>query len=83
VKVEIIRDLLTASPFRAFRIRTGDGKSIPVLHPEVAYITPKGDTVIVTKAKGGLFIMEPPAITHAETIKDEKELRALTKEDRE
>jgi hypothetical protein len=78
--VDRISDLLNASPFRPFRIRTGDAKSIPVLHPEVVFITPSRDTVIVTKEQGGFFILEPQVITQAETVKDGNDLEELKRE---
>ncbi len=82
MKMERIQELLQASPFRPFRLRTGDGKSVPVLHPEVIFLEPKADVVIVTKEKGGFYFMEASAVTQAETIRDATELQTLINEAR-
>jgi hypothetical protein len=82
MNIEHIKNLLQASPFRPFRLRTADGKSVPVLHQEVVFLEPKADVIIVTKEKGGFFFMEASAVTQAETIKDPTELQTLIGEAR-
>jgi hypothetical protein len=58
MNIERIKELLQAQPFRPFRLRTADGKGIPVLQQEIVFLEPKADVVIVTKEKGGFYIME-------------------------
>jgi hypothetical protein len=82
MNIERIKELLQAQPFRPFRLRTADGKAIPVLHQEIVFLEPKADVVIVTKEKGGFYLMEASAVTQAETIKDPAELQSLINEAR-
>ncbi|MDQ6655822.1 MAG: hypothetical protein M3Y80_08420, partial [Verrucomicrobiota bacterium] len=42
-----IRELLDASPFVAFKIRTSDGREYIIPTPDHATITPKGTRVLV------------------------------------
>lgn len=82
MEISRVKEVVQASPFRPLRIRTSDGKSIPVLHQEVVYFVPNQQLLIVAKEKGGLYIIEPDHITHLETITDAGELRELRKEAR-
>jgi hypothetical protein len=82
MQIDQIKEVLQASPFRPFRIRTADGKSIPVLHQEVVFLIPKDKTLIVTKEKGGFYIIGADMVTHMETVADPAELQDLIKESR-
>jgi hypothetical protein len=50
--VEQLRKLHQARPFKPFDIHMGDGRSVPVEHPEVLAITPPGRTIAVGLADG-------------------------------
>jgi hypothetical protein len=80
--IDQLKAVLQASPFRPFRIRTADGKSIPVLHQEVVFLIPNDQTVIATKERGGFYIIGANSITHLETVSDPAGLEELIKESR-
>lgn len=42
-----IRELLRVRPFRQFQVYTPDGASIPIWHPDFAYLSPDGRTLFV------------------------------------
>lgn len=44
---ENLRSALRKRPFRPFEIKTASGATYPVTHPEVAWISPAGEVVIV------------------------------------
>jgi hypothetical protein len=80
MQVEQIREVLHAIPFRPFRIRTADGKSIPVLHQEVTLLSPKDKLIFVIKEKGGFYLIDTESVTHLETVSDPAELQQLITE---
>jgi hypothetical protein len=82
MNIDKVKDVLQATPFRPFRIRTADGKSIPVLHQEVAFLVPKDNLIIIAKEKGGIYLIGSESITHLETVSDPTELQELINEAR-
>ena len=82
MQIDQIKEVLQASPFRPFRIRTTDGKSIPVLHQEVTLLAPKDKLIFVIKEKGGFFLVDTESVTHLETVSDPAELQQLMSEAR-
>lgn len=44
---EELRILLRARPFREFQVFNTDGTSIPIWHPDFAYLSPDGHTLFV------------------------------------
>jgi hypothetical protein len=51
--VEQFRSALKVKPFKAFAIHTASGESYAVAHPEAAWQSPDGATVIVATGPGG------------------------------
>ena len=47
MRVEDVRGLLKANPFRAFTVYTSDGGAIPVWHPDFGLLSPDGRTLWV------------------------------------
>jgi hypothetical protein len=52
-----IRRLIHATPFRPFKIRLADGRSIPVQHREFIMISPADLDFIVYQPEGGIDIV--------------------------
>lgn len=50
-------DMLRANPFRPFDIKTADGDTIHVFHPDYAIRSPIGDTAIVYDKDGHFRIV--------------------------
>lgn len=66
MKIEELRNLYTARPFRPFAIYLADGREIPVDHPEFLAISPAGDTVIVYQSGGSFNIIDMALVTALE-----------------
>lgn len=64
---EELRKVLTASPFRPFRIHLGDGRALEVPHPDFAALHPTGRTLVVFGPKEEPFeIVDVMLITSIE-----------------
>jgi hypothetical protein len=61
--IEQVRKLHQARPFRPFEIHMGDGRSVPVPHPEVLAIIPPGRTIVVGLADGTAEIIDLLLVT--------------------
>lgn len=57
--IDEIRKLLEGVPFVPFSVRTSDGQKYSVPTVDHAYITPRGNRVIVTDDKGTVAILGP------------------------
>ncbi|MEL6330419.1 MAG: hypothetical protein AAFR38_12235 [Planctomycetota bacterium] len=44
---DAIKKLLSAQPFRPFRVRLASGKEVPIPHPELVNFSPGGRTMVV------------------------------------
>lgn len=61
-----IKEYLEATPFRPCKIHIADGRTIEVLHPEYAWIHPKGNIVFVAKQDGGFHMIDAESVTVVE-----------------
>jgi hypothetical protein len=57
--IDEIRKQLARMPFVPFSVRTSDGREYSVPTVDHAYITPRGNRVIVTDDKGTVAILGP------------------------
>jgi hypothetical protein len=57
--IDEIRKQLARVPFVPFSVRTSDGREYSVPMVDHAYITPRGNRVIVTDDKGTVAILGP------------------------
>jgi len=57
--IDEIRKQLARVPFVPFSVRTSDGREYSVPTVDHAYITPRGNRVIVTDDKGTVAILGP------------------------
>ncbi len=65
MNIDNIRGFLKRKPFKAFALKTAAGDSHEVKHTEAIAISPKGDTVILWPAKGGMVLVDADQITEA------------------
>ena len=73
-----LRELLSAQPFRPFRVHMADGQSIDVLHPEVlAY--GGGRTFVVFVSEERSRIIDLLLVASLETINGKPKRRGDTK----
>lgn len=61
-----LREVHRAQPFRPFRLHLGDGRALPVPHPEFLAIHPTGRTVIVFGPKDHFEIVDLLLVTGIE-----------------
>lgn len=61
--VEQLRKMHQAKPFQPFDIHMGDGRSVPVEHPEMLAFTPPGRTIGVGLADGTIEIIDLLLVT--------------------
>jgi hypothetical protein len=62
-----IRKMLQATPFQPFKVYLPSDKSFSVPHPDFAWLTPNGRTLIVAPAgSGGVDMLDVPLIARVE-----------------
>jgi hypothetical protein len=59
VKIDEIRKLYNAAPFKPFEIVLTNGQHVPVEHPEFMALSPTGRTIVVFEPDGHLTIDVP------------------------
>ena len=74
MKIERIRDMLHAAPFRPFTLELDNGRRIPVQHSETVAVPRHGRFFVVTGAH--IDIVEP---THVSSIVLEKPIPRKSK----
>ena len=70
MKIEELRILYSARPFRPFVIHLADGREIPVEHPEFLAVAPSGHNVIVYGTDNSFNIIDLALSTDLEVIAD-------------
>jgi hypothetical protein len=61
--IEQLRRMHQTRPFQPFDIYMGDGRSVPVEHPEMLAINPPGRTIAVGHADGTFEIVDLLLVT--------------------
>lgn len=61
--VEQLRKMHQARPFQPFDIHMGDGRTVPVEHPEALLITPPGRTIGVGLVDGTIEVIDLLLVT--------------------
>jgi len=71
MKIDEIRQLLHAQPFRPFLIHVADGGRIPVKHMDFVALAPAGREMFVYQPEGSWQIVDVPA-RHPTASRDQK-----------
>jgi hypothetical protein len=58
-----LKSMLNAQPFRPFDIHMANGRSLPVRHPELVFITPGGRTIGVSVHEDAIEIIDLLLVT--------------------
>jgi len=66
VKINEVRELLHAQPFRPFLIHVADGGRIPVKHEDFVALAPTGRELIVYLSDGDYQIVDVMLVTRLE-----------------
>ena len=61
-----LREVLHAEPFQPFVIRTADGRSVAVPHPDFISVSPPGRMVHVFRKDGRSEFIDLPLVTSIE-----------------
>jgi hypothetical protein len=67
---EALRDQLNASPFRRFLVKTTDGGTFTVEHPDFAMISPNGTEVIIYEKDNHYYVIAIPQIVSLEPVRN-------------
>jgi hypothetical protein len=59
VKIDEIRELYNAAPFKPFELGLTNGRTVSVKHPEFMALSPSGRTIVVFERDGHLTIDVP------------------------
>jgi hypothetical protein len=68
VKIERLRALHQARPFRPFAIHTADGRTFPVPHSEFLAYDPEGATIIALRTDHTFSILDLDLLTELEVL---------------
>ena len=63
---DTIRRYLNTTPFKPFSVVTSDGKSIRILHPDYAFLTQGGATLLINTEGDKVDDLYVPLITRVE-----------------
>jgi hypothetical protein len=64
---DILKDKMTAAPFRPFSVRTTDGRQLPVPGPDYAQVSPNGRLLSVwTRNGNSQCVLDVALITELE-----------------
>lgn len=66
MNVRELRQINLANPFRPYTIRTSDGQTVHVPHPDYMLIAPSGDTLVVYDQDGLMHIIDTDQISKLE-----------------
>ncbi|MBI5799822.1 MAG: hypothetical protein HZA92_03715 [Verrucomicrobia bacterium] len=66
MRIEEIRKINEANPFKPYTVRVSDGDGLPVPHPDFLFIPPVGGTVIVVDLQGCVTLVDANHITKLE-----------------
>lgn len=66
MNVQELRQINLASPFRPYTIRTTDGQTVHIPHPDYLFITPGGHTLVAYDQDGLLHIIDTDHVSKLE-----------------
>jgi len=68
MKIDTLRSIHTAKPFRPFQIHTGSGESYLVTHPEIIALSPHGNVAVVFPKSNEVNLIDIHNITEIATF---------------
>ena len=68
MKINEIRNLLHAQPFRPFLIQIADGGRIPVKHMDFVALAPTGREMFIYQPDGSWQIVDVPLVTRLQVL---------------
>lgn len=67
MKIDTLRSIHEAKPFRPFVIRTGSGESYTITHPEVIALSPHGNVAVIFPRANEVNLVDIDSITEVTT----------------
>ena len=67
---------MASLPFHPFQVRTASGESYSVAHPELYWLDPDGEVLLVKDKKAGVVLIDVAAVT--ECVRPHKGGKAKT-----
>lgn len=71
MRVLTLRDQLRSQPFRPFDVKTADGDTFRVAHPDYAMISPKYTEVIIYDKDGHFRVVAVDLIVSVEPVREQ------------
>ncbi|MHB8522918.1 MAG: hypothetical protein ACYDH9_19455 [Limisphaerales bacterium] len=68
MKIEELRALHHARPFRPFAIHTADGRTFPIPHSEFLAYDPEGTTIVAMRTNRTFSILDLDLVTELELL---------------
>ena len=68
MKIDEIRKLLHAQPFRPFLIHFADGGRLAVKHEDFVAVAPAGREIIVYQSDGDYQVVDVPLVTRLQVL---------------
>ena len=69
MKMEDLRTMHQAQPFRPFAIHTADGRAFPIPHSEFLAYDPEGSTAVVFRTNHTFSVLDLDLMTELEVLR--------------
>ncbi len=79
MKIEELRTLHQARPFRPFAIHTADGRTFPIPHNEFLAYDPEGTTIVVFRTNHTFSVLDLDLVTELEVLPANGKSKGRTK----
>jgi hypothetical protein len=63
MKLEDLRNVLSAKPFQPFELHVADGRRLPIPHPEFLAVFPHGRSAIIFEEDGSFHVIDLLLVT--------------------
>ena len=65
-----LRAEMKKQPFQPFEVKTADGATFQVFHPDYAMISPNGETVIIFEKSGHYSVINMKLVVSLEPVRE-------------
>jgi len=79
MKIEDLRTIYQALPFRPFAIHTADGRTFPIPHNEFLAYDPEGRTIVAFRTNHTFSVLDLDRITELEVLPANGKSKGRTK----
>lgn len=79
MKIEDLRTIHQARPFRPFAIHTADGRTFPIPHNEFPAYDPEGTTIVAFRTNHTFSVLDLDLVTELEVLPANGKSKGRTK----